>query len=532
MLLCATGALLPVQAAIAAPEVRQPETGGEEITEVRAKITGFHILNATLFSEAELNTLLADFVGRDLRFADLQQALKVIGEHYRKAGYLVHPVLPEQDLSAGLVTIRVAEGRLGMLAIDTDGKVVRTKTRFASSVVTSDLKQGELLNLHALDRGTRLLNDMPGIGASSVLMPGGNEGETDVALKLSDKPLIDGNVRADNEGVLTNSSLPLRTSGDLRLSASLNVNNLNGLGDQLQIAAASFPGASFWKLAFSSPATVQGWRAGAFSSGMSYDLQTIYSGKKADGNASSFGVFASSSFIRSRTHNRQFSVNYDVRQFQNSFAGMALSNKSIVALGAVLNEDYADGLAGGGTTRWGIGITAGQLDLSADAADFSADQLTIRSNGAYNKLNWNVSRDQRVTENSSVWLALSGQFADKNLDNAEKFAVGGANGVRAYPIGEGNGDEGGLLSVESRHILQPDVQFIVFYDHAHTRINKMRYELKGAGIGLNLTGPDDFIVRGMIASRIGDNPASNMQGNDSDGTLSRLRLWLSATKLF
>jgi len=38
-----------------------------------------------------------------------------------------------------------------------------------------------------------------------------------------------------------------------------------------------------------------------------------------------------------------------------------------------------------------------------------------------------------------VYGRVSAQWASKNLDSSQKFGLGGPNGVRAYPSGEGYG---------------------------------------------------------------------------------------------
>jgi hemolysin activation/secretion protein len=66
--------------------------------------------------------------------------------------------------------------------------------------------------------------------------------------------------------------------------------------------------------------------------------------------------------------------------------------------------------------------------------------------------------------------------------------------VRAYPQGEGVGDEGYLLRTELRHEFLPGFQAIAFYDIGSVTINKTQYifpptanrrDLAGAGFGFN-----------------------------------------------
>jgi hemolysin activation/secretion protein len=48
---------------------------------------------------------------------------------------------------------------------------------------------------------------------------------------------------------------------------------------------------------------------------------------------------------------------------------------------------------------------------------------------------------------------LGGQLASKSLDSSEKFALGGAKGVRAYPHGESSADEVCVANVEMRYAI-------------------------------------------------------------------------------
>ena len=58
-----------------------------------------------------------------------------------------------------------------------------------------------------------------------------------------------------------------------------------------------------------------------------------------------------------------------------------------------------------------------------------------------------------MTDRVSLYAAINGQFASKNLDISEKMGLGGANGVRAYPEGEAYGDQGYVLNLEARCLL-------------------------------------------------------------------------------
>jgi hemolysin activation/secretion protein len=225
--------------------------------------------------------------------------------------------------------------------------------------------------------------------------------------------------------------------------------------------------------------------------------------------------------------------------------GVTTSDKRVDTWNAGISGNEMDRLGGGGMTQYGVSLAVGEVDLSRAGAALTADHAGPNTQGNYTKLNYSLSRLQRIDSNWAVFGALNGQFADRNLDSSEKFLLGGASGVRAYPSGEASGDEGMLLNLEVRYDLPlqsrwGNWQFVGFYDkgqvaryktvwegqNAFTPGQSNRYGLSGAGVGINLSKGDSHAVRFAYAWKIGDNPGASMTGRDSDGTQDTGRFWL------
>jgi hemolysin activation/secretion protein len=148
----------------------------------------------------------------------------------------------------------------------------------------------------------------------------------------------------------------------------------------------------------------------------------------------------------------------------------------------------------------------------------------------------------------SLYGGINSQSANKNLDSAEKFSLGGAQGVRGYPSGEGSGDEGMVAQLELRADLPLQTagamwQAFMFTDYGNVTVNRNNfvvggltpnsYSLKSWGLGLNVAKAGSFQVRTMWASKVGDNPGRNtITGNDADGKSARSRVWLQAVTQF
>jgi hemolysin activation/secretion protein len=190
-------------------------------------------------------------------------------------------------------------------------------------------------------------------------------------------------------------------------------------------------------------------------------------------------------------------------------------------------------------------LTAGRLDLSGNAGNLAADQAGPRTDGAYAKATASLARLQQITKATSLWLSVSGQASERNLDSSEKFSLGGSSLVRGFPNSEGTGDLGWLATVEVRHSLSPQWQVAAFVDHGQIWLNRdathvaaaspvpNRYALSSAGLGLSFAPSSKMALRMSASQRLTANPGANpLTGADSDGTLARTRLWVSANWFF
>ncbi|MCX7246445.1 MAG: ShlB/FhaC/HecB family hemolysin secretion/activation protein [Burkholderiales bacterium] len=503
---------------------------------LRVQVKAFRLSGNTLIAESELQAVLAPWIGKESTFTELQQAVNALAEAYRRHGWFARPQLPAQDLADGVVKINIIEGRLGAVRIDDGGKPLRLNRAMVSSTMTARQQPGDPLNLDALERGNAILNDTPGFAVATVLSAGSDTGETDAIVKVQDKPLLAGSALFDNQGA--------RSTGADKLTFNVSLDNPGGAGDQISANGNASEGSRYLKLGYARPFGRDGLRAGINASAMRYQLLgEDFAALNSQGDAKTLGLTASYPLLRSASRNMSLAGAIDRKDYYNEANEIATSEKRIHSALLALNGDLLDGFGKGGMTLWGVNLTAGQVDLSANATNESADQAGPGSAGSYQKLGYSLARLQRMSDQGTLWLSLSGQRANKNLDSSEKFSLGGPSGVRAYPLMEGSGDDGWLATLEARYNLTPDLQLSVFYDHGTiTQSHNPDYtgapllnqtSLKGAGLGLSWSQPGSFTLRAVWARRIGDNPlASATTGADGDGSLSLNRFWLSAVVFF
>ena len=509
------------------PEAAPPSTAPR--TPATLTVTAFRFSGNRLLDSERLAPAVAAFLNRPIDYAQLQQAVAAVGDTYRRAGWVVRVFLPAQEISSGEVTIQVVEAIYGG-ALPEGAPPRRVELAQVLSLLAAQQQPGQPLNADALDRGLLLADDLPGVSVAGSLQAGARNGQTDVALRVEDEALAQTDLVLDNSGA--------RSTGRARLGANLGVNSPLGRGELIAINALHTAGSDYLRASLSVPLGADGWRAGLNASHLGYHLVAPeFAALNAKGSFDAAGLEASYPLIRSRLKNLYFNTALDRKRFDNLSADAVTSRYRASVLTLGLAGNLFDNLGGGGANSASLALTVGTLDL-AGSPNQGADTATTRAAGHYAKLRYGLTREQELGHQFSLYAALSGQWAAKNLDSSEKFYLGGAGGVRAYPNSEGGGAQASLLNLELRRRLREGLRLAAFYDFGRVTVNRDNafsgatavntYSLKGAGLSLSWLSGRGSTLRGTWARRIGANPAPAANGNDQDGTLIKDRLWLAA----
>jgi len=530
---------------LVAPQLRTPQqptppAAGSEGPVVR--VNAFRLEGQTLVSPAALQSALAGFTGRDLSLTQLQEAAWVIVQTYRKAGWLAHALVPQQEIEGGVVSLRVIEARLGRVHIDfPQGLLPRERIQ---AMANAQLAFGQPLNLQQVDRLLLLLDDMPGVVATASFAEGTQAGTTDVRLVLGqDKPL-DASVMADNFGSIS--------TGRERLSASLSLNNPAGWGDALQLQAVASDGSRYGRVAYTLPVGLQGMRVGAHASDLRYHLVGSFAALQASGSAQSWGPDWTVPLLRQPDRNLSWQLTGDRKSFDNlalansgATEPTTVSNYRLDVLRSGLSGNWLDQQFGAAQNTASVQASWGKVDLTP-SPNAQADANAARTAGAFSKINVNYNREQSLTGRSSAYLQTSAQWANRNLDSSEKLYLGGASGVRAYPSNEAGGTSGATATVGVRHRLNDGFTLNAFADWGRIQVYKNNLNaagseitannaqtLQGLGLSLNWRSLQGHELSATWSHRSGQNPAANPStGADSDGTRTLNRLWLSAALNF
>ncbi len=524
------GAALPKKLAPEAPpapRLMEPPVGAT------VTVSSFRFSGNTLLSAQQLAPAVAGFLNRSLDFAELQEVASVVAETYRKAGWIVRAYLPQQDITDGILTIQIVEAVFGKAILDGTAPA-RLKFEQALSMVYAQQAQGLPLNAEAIDRALLLLDDIPGVSVIGNLTEGDQDGETDLALKLANEPLFQGDVTVDNTGS--------RSTGAQRLAANLLVNSPMGQGDLVSINLFHTEGSDYARVAASVPLGPHGWRVGLNTSHLIYKLVAPeFVALRVSGASTTVGLDTTYPLLRSRVRNVYLTSAYDQKTFDNQADGVISSRYKASALTLGLSANAFDSWGGGGANSASLSWANGYIDLDG-SPNQSSDATTTQAQGAYHKWRYAISRQQTITDDLSLFAAYSGQVASKNMDSSEKFSLGGSSGIRAHPSGEASGSEGQTINLELRYQLPQNLTLTGFYDWGQVTVNRNNnfegastvnnQKLQGAGVSLAWQTGFGLNVKATLARRVGSNPNPTSTGNDQDGSLTLNRLWLTASLQF
>ena len=517
---------------------------------------GFRFSGNTLVSDAELQAVVAPLIGKAVDFDALADAAEALRRVYTARGFVLTDVyFPEQQFSSvgAVVEFAVIEARLGTATVSVaPGSGV--SQAYATALVQQALAPGAALSQAQLDTPVLLLRDLPGSDAQATVVPGARPGEANLEILVTPRgPRLEPYVSADNMGA--------RSSGEYRFAAGISVFAPLGIGDVLtaRVQTADRSGNSLYRLSYGAAVGRYATKVSASYTESAYALGEQFVNLEASGRARVAALAVVQPLIRSRFMNLFGSASFESKQLNDNIGQFASNSSRRVTMGrlGVLGNasdrpDRSDiaslfsGL-GSGTSSFAATVSVGHLRMDAQSAVNDIGTPTSygpRTAGGFAKFNVELQRIQYLSERSSVLLGLTGQVASKNLTSAEKISLGGPQGVRGYPIGEGVGDEGGLVSLEYRYLTAVRVagellSVTAFVDHGSIRRDHVRdsntlnapalansLSLNSAGLGLLLGRDGNYVLTAALATRLGG-PAPTTGDPDS-----RARLWLLLQKWF
>lgn len=486
------------QIAIDAAPLGSSPSGGARVTLQTIELKG-----NSAFSDKKLRKILADAKGQSYDLAGLNQLANRITEYYHRHNYpFARAIIPEQTLSDGKLTIEVVEGRYGNIGIVNEAPHARSAAGFLSP-----LKSGAPIKGKPLERVSLLLNDQPGYEFVPIVRPGQEVGTGDLALQMTQTKRYGGSVSADNYGN--------RYTGQWRGEVELYANSLLLFGDKINVKALGSE-ENMWLglVAYNLALGHSGLRGNFGYSVVTYELAKQFADLDAHGTAKIAHGGLSYPILRSQKTNLAVSTTYQYKWLKDE-EGVTNTDegKKSFSIPLAVNFDHRDGILGGGINYGVFTWTSGVLNLNDNLR--GSDSSTAKTNGNFNKFNLDVARIQKTPVNNlTFFVRASGQLANDNLDSSEDFGLGGPYGVRAYPTGEGYGDEGIIAQTELRYMVGYFTPYL-FYDYGHVKVNHHPWtggdnhrRISGEGIGLRFHYKNLSSDASIAWRAIGGNPRS------------------------
>ena len=487
----------------------------------------FRFQGNTVYSDKTLQKLLRDKVSTVKTLPDIQRAAEAVAALYQEDGVLARVDLLPQDLTDGIVTITITEGRFAGARMET-AESPKLPADFLVKLVENAQPKNAPVKLSQMDKATMLLNEVPGVQASVRLSTGQQEGETIALVQVQDKRPWDGQITLDNTGSIS--------TGAYRFSSQYSRYGLLGRGDVSNIQYLHSAGLDYARLGYSEPLGHGGARWGGNTEWTKYNVvDPAYDALDLHGPATTVNGFVSQPLVRHRQFSSDLVFSGDHKKYTN-YSKFSTTRYQLDMASVSVQANSQDSWMGGGENSANLQVTRGLVDYETDKTD--------GTEGMFTKWRLSVNRKQKIDAAQILLLSYQRQRANRNLDSSEKFGIGGSGAVRAYPAGEASGTQASLLSIELQRDFAWNKQaykFTTFYDLGEVEKEKNvtstglnSYKLQGIGLWLGASYPNRWGQsqwRVTWARRLGSNPAAS-NGNDSDGTYYLNRFWLSASQLF
>ncbi|GGB52618.1 hypothetical protein GCM10011502_27200 [Oceanisphaera marina] len=407
----------------------ESEQGGAKVRLNKVTVQG-----KTLFDSPTLLAQLGDFQGKEYDLAGLRSLANRISQFYRQQGYpFAQAFIPAQNMANGELIIQMQEGRYDHVDASGEPRLVD-----AARPYLANLQPGQVIESKSLERSMLILGDQPGVAVIPVMRPGERVGTGELDVQVSPDQRVAARLSTDNHGS--------RFSGEYRGRADVQINRALLVGDELSVSAL-YTNEETWlgSLTYSLPLSANGLRGFVGYSQTDYSLGKGFEGYTGTAKVSSVG--ASYPLLRSQQSNVRLQANYQYKDLDDNigFADFSKATRS-QSIPLSVSFDHRDALAGGGVSWGALTLTPGRIDIEQSMGD--------NLDYDFFKANLELARLQALTSSLSLYGRFSGQWADtESLDGSESFYLGGVNGVRAFPVGEGSDSRGWLAQLELRYDL-------------------------------------------------------------------------------
>lgn len=415
------------------PDARQVQPAG-------LAVSGIEVRGLPVLQGPEFSALLARHLGQPVSFRLLNEISREIVLYCRRHDRpIVDVVVPEQNVSAGVVQLVVTEGRLGRVAVE--GARWFSAPRIMGPV---RVRSGEVITGRQLLEDLDWINQNPFRQVDLVFARGAQAGETDVILRTTDRRPLRVYAGYENSGnALT---------GEDRVQAGVNWGNAFGLDQLLNYQFTASPDLD--KLVAHS---------GSYVIPIAALRHTVtFFGSYAESRPELPGGFfdltgctwqASARYrvplktFAGATHALTAGVDFKRSNNDLAFGGMRVFAQETDVAQLLLTYDASrpDRFGSSSVSLSGT-FSPGGLTSGAHTSRYRAARAYADPEYTYGRLTF--ERVTRLPAGLSWQARATGQLASTNLLGSEQLGLGGYDTVRGYEEREANGDDGFFVTNE------------------------------------------------------------------------------------
>ncbi|MDR2456423.1 MAG: BamA/TamA family outer membrane protein [Deltaproteobacteria bacterium] len=453
-------------------------------------LSSVEVKGATAFSSEELAAPYANLLGGAVGFGDIQRMCDEMTRRYREAGYILSQViLPPQEVDPdnAAITLSALEGFVSEIVWQGEEELAKEAAAyFAKSAAY--LTSMRPLKLSAVDRAINLLQDAPGLKASSTFDRSEVPGASVLVISV-ERDLAGGSISVSNSGT--------ESSGPVIISSSFFFAGLPAIGFQTTIGYTQ-------ALDYREYYSISLAENYVFSNGLSLTASYAFGESQKPGTefaklfdhatkSHTYSLSASYPVIRGRDLNLGLSLTLAGRDSSAEIlsAPFTLDKLRTASFGA--NLDFSDEL--GGVTQLSLTLTQGLKAMGATHLD--PESSSPMAPADYSRANLYAYRQQQLPLGLSLTAAGEIQLAGTILPSYELFSLGGQLFGRGYDSGTLESDNGaaGYLELRRPIRLSSDVSLTPFafidggvvWTKGRTEGVDPRQELASYGFGLSLS---------------------------------------------
>lgn len=448
----------------------------------------FKVDGNTVLPIGKIEESVYPFLGETKTIDDVEKARSALEKTYQEAGYLTVSVsIPQQDVDAGIVTLKVTEGAVERLRIK-DAQytsLAEVKTRVA------EFEEGKVPHFPTAQQQLGTVNRGQNRQVTPVLRPGRSPGKVEVDLKVQDQLPLHGNLEL-NDRYSANTT-------ETRLNGGLRYENLwqkdHSIGMSFQVSPEDLNEVRVLSGTYLIP-RLNGDYFAAYGVVTNSDISAV-----GDVNVIGKGYILGARYIHplplleNYYHSATFGADY--KDFDESVNLLNASgfqspiNYTAFALGY-------DGTYQTQATQTQMNLTANFSFRGLNNNEEEFGNRRDRAKPSYFYLKADIKHTQKLPNDWAIQARISGQLTGAPLIAVEQFNLGGVDSVRGYQESQALGDYGIFTSLELRtpplkkffKDYIKDLYAFTFIDAGHVKIHEPlpsqddSSELASIGLGI------------------------------------------------